>query len=112
MDLNLIVVAGRISAEPEIINFASGTRLLRLLVTVRSEHPRRRIDVLPVVLWDPDDDVLPEEPCRGMSVWVAGSIQRHFWSSGDGRTSKVEIVAHDVQIREPVFDAEHGSDAA
>ncbi len=112
MDLNLIVVAGRITAEPEILDFASGTRLLRLLVTVRSEHPRRRIDVLPVVLWDPGDDVLPDGPCRGMAVWVAGSIQRRFWSGGAGRTSKVEIVAHDVQIREPVLDAEHGSDAA
>ncbi len=112
MDLNLIVVAGRISAEPEIISFASGARLLRLLVTVRSEQPRRRIDVLPVVLWDPDDDVLPGVPCRGMAVWVAGSVQRRFWSSGDGRTSKVEIVAHDVKIRETLPGEKQGSDAA
>lgn len=112
MDLNLIVVAGRISAEPEIINFASGARLLRLLVTVRSEQPRRRIDVLPVVLWDPEDDVLPAEPCRGMAVWVAGSVQRRFWSSGDGRTSKVEIVAHDVKIRDDLPVEKQGSDAA
>ncbi len=112
MDLNLIVVAGRLSAEPELITFASGTKLLRLLVTVRSEHPRRRIDVLPVVLWDPDDDVLPDRPCRGLAVWVAGSVQRRFWSAGDSRTSKVEIVAHDVQVREPLVSDEEESDAA
>ncbi|MCL1594750.1 MAG: single-stranded DNA-binding protein [Actinomycetia bacterium] len=112
MDLNLIVVAGRLSAEPELITFASGTKLLRLLVTVRSEHPRRRIDVLPVVLWDPGDDVLPDRPCRGLTVWVAGSVQRRFWSAGDGRTSKVEIVAHDVQVREPLVSDEEESDAA
>ena len=104
MDLNLIVIAGRIAAEPEILTFASGTRLLRLLVTVRSEEPRKRIDVLPVVLWDPSDDVVPAEPCRGMSVWVAGSVQRRFWSVGEGRTSRVEIVAHDVRIRSELTD--------
>lgn len=113
MDLNLIVIAGRIAAEPEIITFASGAKLLRLLVTVRSEEPRRRIDVLPVVLWDPDDEVLPELPCRGAPVWVAGSVQRRFWSSGEGRTSKVEIVAHDVRIRSDVSaDVSEDSDAA
>lgn len=113
MDLNLIVIAGRIAAEPEVITFASGAKLLRLLVTVRSEEPRRRIDVLPVVLWDPDDDVLPQEPCRGMPVWVAGSVQRRFWSSGEGRASRVEIVAHDVRIRTDVADdAREESDAA
>jgi len=68
--------------------------------------------VLPVVLWDPNDDVIPDEPCRGKGVWIAGSIQRRFWSSGDGRTSKVEIVAHEIRIGELALDAEHGSDAA
>ncbi len=113
MDLNLIVIAGRIAAEPEIVTFASGTRLLRLLVTVKSHEPRRRIDVLPVVLWDPNDDVLPDVPCRGRSVWVAGSLQRRFWSSDGGRTSRVEVVAHDVRIRvEESSDADESSNAA
>jgi len=109
MDLNLIVVAGRIAAEPEMLTFASGSRLLRLLVTVKSREPRRRIDVLPVVMWEPNDDVLPDGPCRGHTVWVAGSVQRRFWSSDTGRTSRVEIVAHDVKIR---ADADENSDAA
>ncbi len=106
MDLNLIVLSGRIAAEPEVLTFASGTRLLRLLVTVRSEEPRRRIDVLPVVLWDPADDVLPDEPCRGVPVWVAGSVQRRFWAVGEGGTSRVEIVAHDVKIRMDALGSE------
>jgi single-stranded DNA-binding protein len=99
MDLNLIVIAGRLAAEPELTTFASGARLLRLLVTVRSQEPRRRIDVLPVVMWDPSDDILPDEPLRGVAVWVAGSVQRRFWSADAGRTSRVEIVAHDIQVR-------------
>jgi single-stranded DNA-binding protein len=99
MDINIVVVAGRLAADPELTTFASGARLLRLLVTVRSQEPRRRIDVLPVVMWDPPDDNPVLEFTRGEGVWVAGSVQRRFWSAEAGRTSRVEIVAHDVQPR-------------
>jgi single-stranded DNA-binding protein len=113
MDLNLIVIAGRLAAEPELTTFASGAQLLRLLVTVRSQEPRRRIDVLPVVMWDPADDIVVDELTRGTKVWVAGSVQRRFWSAEAGRTSRVEIVAHDVQARPAVVEKEESdSDAA
>ena len=113
MDLNLIVIAGRLAAEPELTTFASGARLLRLLLTVRSQEPRRRIDVLPVVMWDPTDGIPIDEFTRGTRVWVAGSVQRRFWSAEAGRTSRVEIVAHDVQLRpELALDEDSDSNAA
>jgi len=100
MDLNLVVLAGRIAAEPEIRTFESGATLMRLLVTVRSEEPRHRLDVIPVVQWDPDPDDMPDGSVRGRPVWVAGSVQRRFWSVDDGRHSRIEVIAHEVTIRE------------
>lgn len=100
VDLNLVVLAGRIAAEPEIRTFESGATLMRLLVTVRSEEPRHRLDVIPVVQWDPDPDDMPDGSLRGRSVWIAGSVQRRFWSVDDGRHSRIEIVAHEVAIRD------------
>ncbi len=100
MDLNLVVLAGRIAAEPELKTFESGSSLLRLLVTVRSEEPKRRVDVVPVVWWDPDlDGTLFDGPVRGRRVWIVGSIQRRFWSAEMGRLSSVEIVAQSVQLQ-------------
>ncbi|GMQ94413.1 MAG: hypothetical protein BMS9Abin12_1903 [Acidimicrobiia bacterium] len=111
MDLNLVVIAGRVAAEPDIRTFESGTSLMRLLVTVRTEEPRRRIDVIPVALWNPDPDVIPEGPVRGRPVWVAGAIQRRFWSADDGRLSRVEIIAHEVAFKDDEinFDEEPAS---
>ncbi len=100
MDLNLVVIAGRIAAEPDIQTFDSGTTLMRLLVTVRSEEPHRRLDVIPVVQWNPDPDTIPDDPVRGRKVWVVGALQRRFWSTDDRRLSKVEIVAHEIAIRD------------
>ncbi len=102
MDLNLTVIAGRLAAEPVLKTFESGSRLLRCLVTVRTENPRRRIDVLPVVLWDPSDELVADavaQNVRGLPVWIAGSVQRRFWSEGTPNTSRIEIVAHEIQIR-------------
>jgi single-stranded DNA-binding protein len=98
MDLNLVVLAGRIATEPEIRTFPSGTTMIRYLVTVRSSEPRRRVDVIPVSLWDPSPDVREHRDVRGRKVWVAGSVQRRFWADAGDTRSRMEIVAHEVRI--------------
>lgn len=109
MDLNLVVLAGRIAADPEIRTFESGTTFLRLLVTVQSTEPRTRIDVVPVVMWGPDADGVDGME-SGSRVWVAGSVQRRFWSADGGRRSRLEVVAHEVTLREdPPSEGEQGA---
>jgi len=104
MDLNLVVVSGRLAAPPEIRQFESGARLARYLVTARSEEPTRRVDVLPVTLWDPADELVDSEPSPGARVWVVGSIQRRFWSGEEGRRSRLELIADQVCVRPDQVD--------
>ena len=33
-------------------------------------------------------------------VWVAGAVQRRFWSGDDGRRSRLEVVAEQVCLRD------------
>ena len=99
MDFNVVALAGTLAAAPELREFDSGSRLLRLLVTVRTDEPRRRIDVLPVTLWDPPAALLAEELERGRRVWVCGAAQRRFWEAQEGRRNRIEIVAHQIMVR-------------
>lgn len=99
MDLNLVVIAGRVAAPPEVRAFDSGLRLIRYLVTVRSDQPRRRVDVLPVTVWEPSDVLLAEAVEPGRRLWIAGTVQRRFWSAAEGRRSRLEIVADQVSFR-------------
>lgn len=99
MDLNLVVLAGRLAAPPEIRQFESGARLGRYLVTVCGETPAPRVDVIPVTLWDPPDSVLDAEPGSGRRLWVAGAVQRRFWAGAEGRRSRLEVVAEQVCLR-------------
>lgn len=112
MDLNLVVLAGKLSAPPELRTFDSGAKLLRLLVTIRVDEPRRRVDVVPVTLWDPAPELVAEDPEPGRRVWVAGSVQRRFWEAPEGRRSRLEIVADQVSFRdmpeEPPFVVDEG----
>jgi single-stranded DNA-binding protein len=103
MDLNLVVIAGRLAAAPEVRTFEGGSTLVRYLVTTRSEEPRRRIDVVPAVYWDADESATMFE--RGDRIWIAGSVQRRFWSDDHSRRSRIEIVAHHVQGSIDGFDA-------
>jgi single-strand DNA-binding protein len=99
MDLNLVVLGGRLAAPPEVRQFESGTRLGRYLITVRSEQPARRVDVIPVTLWDPPDALVDAEPGPGRRLWVTGGVQRRFWAGAEGRRSRLEVVAEQVCLR-------------
>jgi single-strand DNA-binding protein len=93
MDLNMVVLNGRLAAPPEHRVLESGSRMARLLVAVRSEEPHSRLDILPVVWWEPEEEFVAAPPDVGSRVWITGSIQRRYWESADGRRSKIEVVA-------------------
>ena len=109
MDLNLTVLIGRVAAEPELREFESGSRLLRLLVTVKTGEPRRRVDVIPVTLWEADDNRNSFDDLAdlrvGQRVSIAGSTQRRFWSEPEGRRSRIEVVAEQIATLDDKADA-------
>lgn len=100
MDLNLIVLCGRLAVDGELRVFDSGAKLIRYLVTVRVDHPRRRIDVVPVTLWDPPAELVDAPGCKAERIWVCGSVQRRYWESPDGRRSRIEVVAEQVNFKD------------
>ena len=100
MDLNLVVLCGRLTTPSEVREFESGSRMLRLLISVSTEAPRRRTDVVPVTFWDPDDELVEQVSEKAVRVWVVGSVQRRYWEGLDGRRSRLEVVAEQVSVHE------------
>lgn len=101
MDLNLVCLSGELAAEPEFRTFESGARLARYLVSVRTSQPRTRLDVVPVTVWEPDDEAVSDPPGRGRRVWITAQVQRRFWTAPDGRNSRLELVASHVGLTAP-----------
>jgi single-stranded DNA-binding protein len=88
--LNLCVVRGECSAEPELRVLASGTRLAALSVRVRSAGaPATSV---PVAVWDPPAHIETLE--AGTEVVVVGRVVRRFFrTSAGGPGSRVEVRA-------------------
>lgn len=96
MDLNVLMLSGRLAVAPEIRLHDSGAVCARLLIATRRESPTRRVDVLPVSCWDPADDLL--QAGAGRRLWVTGSLQRRFRDSDVGRRSRLEVLADDLTL--------------
>lgn len=100
MDLNIVVLCGRLATPGQLKVLESGSRLLRLLVTVHSGSPTTRVDVIPVTVWDPDDEVVEAVSVPDCRVWLTGSIQRRFWEDAGGRRNRLEVVAATVTVKD------------
>ena len=97
-DLNLAVVCGRLATAPELSVHDSGARTLTFLVTVAARRPRRRIDVVPVTMYDPPDELVDDLPGANARVWVTGVVQRRAQDGPEGRRTRMEIVADQVAV--------------
>jgi single-strand DNA-binding protein len=90
--LNLAVLRGHLSRDPEEVALASGDLLVRYEVTV--PRPDERADTVPVVA------ISPSAPARGLAagteVVVVGRTRRRFWSAGGATRSQVEVLAQSV----------------
>ena len=106
MDVNIAILCGTIAGPPEYRAFPSGACYLRYLVTTRTTSPRRRVDVLPVTYWDPPASLIDATGIVGQNVWIVVSVERRFWASGDGRRSRIELVAKSVELRSDADVAE------
>lgn len=110
MDLNLVLIKGRTVAAPDVVTFPDGVCFMRLLVAVRTECPIARLDVLPVIWWEPMPSVLENPLTKGSSVWVIGSVQRRLLATSDPPRSDVEIVARGVVADPEDVDANPNSE--
>lgn len=92
--MNVVVLRGKLSRDPEARELPSGDRVLALEVTVPAESPGQRSDSVPVVWFD-----APASAARlvaGTEVVVTGRARRRFFRSGGSTQSRTEVVAHRV----------------
>lgn len=109
-DVNQLVLVGRLSADPDVKQLASGGQLVLLRVVARRPDGPR-VDSLPVVVGPPPTRGRRREPGQATArdvrraaalttddrVRVTGRLQRHFWDAGGVRRSRLQVVAETVE---------------
>ena len=98
--VNVVVLAGTVSADPVLRRMPSGDEITELRLSV--PEAGRRLLPLPVAAWHAT--VGPEavhDIAKGDEVLVHGQLVRRFYRSGAGARSLTEVVANGIKKLDP-----------
>lgn len=93
--VNVVVLAGRLSADPEMSEMPSGDRVARLRLQV--PEAGKRVLPLPVTAWDRSARKSCERLAKGDAVMVRGHLVRRFFRGDGGGRAHMEVVAGEVK---------------
>ena len=108
LNLNKVVLAGRITADPELKQTVSGFSVLSFTVAVNrsyvsknSEQNERQADFINVVAWRQTAEFISKYFRKGSAICVTGSIQTRSWQDQQGQKRyATEVVADEAMFVE------------
>jgi len=89
--MNVALIRGRLSRDPETRDLPSGDRVVNYEVTVRDVTPAESV---PVVWFEPTGG--GADLIAGDEVVVTGRVRRRFFRTASGTASRTEVVAERV----------------
>src|SRR5690606_20911710 len=101
--LNLVVLIGRLVADPELRYTQAGVPVASFRLAVdrpfTNEQGERETDFLPVIAWRNLAEIIAHNLTKGRLVAVQGRIQTRSFQAQDGTTRWVtEVVADNVRF--------------
>lgn len=103
--MNMVAIIGNVASEPELRETASGRKVCSFRLAV-SRPGGDEADFFTIVAWERQAEVCAEYLSVGRRVGVEGRLHHSTWETEDGKRSKVEVVAHRVQMLGARKDAE------
>ncbi len=106
---NLVVLTGRLTADPELKTTANGTPVTTFSIAVNrnySSGDERQTDFINIVAWRKTAEFVTKYFQKGSLIGIEGSIQtrRYQDKNGNNRTA-FEVVANNVHFAEPKRDS-------
>ncbi|HEX8132547.1 MAG TPA: single-stranded DNA-binding protein [Actinomycetes bacterium] len=113
MDLNVVAITGRLTADPTLHSTANGTDVTTLRVAIsrprRQSEQRADADFVDVVVWGEQAKHAAKYLAKGRRVGISGRLQQRTWTTPEGSNrSRLQVVAEQVQFLDP----RNGHDAA
>ncbi|PIT87734.1 MAG: single-stranded DNA-binding protein [Candidatus Magasanikbacteria bacterium CG10_big_fil_rev_8_21_14_0_10_40_10] len=103
MDLNKVMLIGRLTRDPELRNIASGQSVSNLgLATNRywkdgSGQRQEQVEYHNIVLWGKLAEIAAQYLGKGRRVYIEGRLQTREWTGKDGVSRRTtEIVAENM----------------
>ncbi len=93
--VNVVVLAGILSADPEFAEMPSGDTVAKLRLQV--PQAGKRVLPLPVAAWDRGPRKDCERLTKGDAVMVRGHLVRRFFKGAGGGRTVMEVIASEVK---------------
>ena len=112
---NLVVLTGRLTADPELKTTPNGTNVTSFSIAVERRYrsgEERQTDFINIVAWQKTAEFITKYFKKGNLIGIEGAIQtrRYQDKNGNNRTA-FEVIANNVQFVESKRDSAAG-DAA
>lgn len=113
--MNMVALVGNLATDPELRRTAGGRAVCTFRIAV-SRINGSEADFFSVVTWERQAEVCAEFLTVGRRVAIDGRLHHSTWEVDGTRRSKVEVVAHRVEIlgrprkEEPVVDLAPNAD--
>ena len=95
--MNLVAIIGNAAADPELRYTPAGKAICTFRVAV-NRAGGDKADFFDVVCWERQAEIANEYIALGRRLGVEGRLQYSTWEKDGKRHSKVEIVAHRLQL--------------
>lgn len=102
LNLNKVVLAGRITADPELKTTQSGISVTTFSLAVNRRYSKDReqqADFISIVAWRNTAEFITKYFRKGSAICISGSIQTRTWTDNQGNKRYVtEVVADEAMF--------------
>ena len=104
LNLNKVVLAGRITADPELKQTTTGVSVLSFTLAVnrrfsKNEQGEQQTDFISMVAWRQTAEFISKYFRKGSAICVTGSIQTRNWQDQQGqRRYATEVVVDEAMF--------------
>ncbi|MBR7132985.1 MAG: single-stranded DNA-binding protein [Clostridia bacterium] len=113
---NLVVLTGRLTADPELKTTPNGTSVTRFSIAVDRRYRSgedRQTDFINIVAWRQSAEFITKYFKKGNLIGIEGSIQtRNYEDKNGNKRTAFEVVVNNAQFVESKRDSAGPADAA
>lgn len=110
MNINKVILMGRLTADPELKVSQSNVPVLRFTIAVSRRMKRDETDFIDCVAFRQTAEFVSKFFRKGSAIIAFGSLQIENWTDKDGRKNKTaRVVVDEVQFGEKRGDSDRAS---
>lgn len=105
MDINRVVLVGRITQKPEVRTTSGGISVCQFSIALnrrrrnQQDEYKDEVSFINCVAWRRTAEVLGQYADKGKQVGIDGRLQQNRWQDRDGNNrSRVEVVVENLQL--------------